>query len=214
MPKSKPDHTRRRLRAPSRGGVIQRQVDHDGAPLTALQRRHVPNRRPGAQPTRVLEEDAHADASRDGARQACAADGRILPDAYGPSLHRADRDALCVSGQERRYVVEAQEEAEEAHGFETQLTEPQTASTLYRFSTTKNSRDAFGAGAACELRGRFGELSFTFGLSALAGHCRSPAQRCRLTLTDPTQLATFARSAINRPVTSEQRLRRYPRAAC
>ena len=28
------------------------------------------------------------------------ADGRILPDAHWPALHRADRDALCVGGQE------------------------------------------------------------------------------------------------------------------
>jgi hypothetical protein len=38
--------------------------------------------------------------------------------------------------------------------------------------------------------------------------------RSRLTLIDPTQLATIARSAINRLVTSEQRLRRCPPAAC
>jgi hypothetical protein len=119
------------LRAPSRAGAVQRQVDHDGAPLAALQRRHVPDRRPGAEPTGVLEEDAHANATRDGTGQAdrseglsgCAADGRILPDAHGPAFHRADRDALCVGGQERRRVVEAQEEAEEAHGFERQSEE-------------------------------------------------------------------------------------------
>src|ERR1700730_3659316 len=40
-----------------------------------------------------------------------------------PALYRADRDALCVGGQERRRVVEAQEEAEEAHGFERQSEE-------------------------------------------------------------------------------------------
>src|ERR1700682_5031162 len=51
------------------------------------------------------------------------ADGRILPDAHGPALHRADRDALCVGGQERRRVGEAQAEAEEAHGFERQSEE-------------------------------------------------------------------------------------------
>src|SRR5258708_28559326 len=51
------------------------------------------------------------------------ADGRRLPDAHGPALHRADRDALCVGGQERRRFVEAQEEAEEAHGFERQSKE-------------------------------------------------------------------------------------------
>jgi hypothetical protein len=38
----------------------------------------------------------------------------------GPALHRVDRDALYVGGQARRRVVEAQEEAEEAHGFERQ----------------------------------------------------------------------------------------------
>ena len=37
-----------------------------GDPATALQRRHVPDRHPGAEPTGVLEEDAHADATRDG----------------------------------------------------------------------------------------------------------------------------------------------------
>ena len=45
-------------------------MDHDGAPLAALQRRHVPDRRSGAEPARVLEEDAHPDATRDGAGQA------------------------------------------------------------------------------------------------------------------------------------------------
>ena len=35
----------------------------------------------------------------------------------------ADRDAICVGGQERRGVVEAEEEAEEAHGFERQSEE-------------------------------------------------------------------------------------------
>jgi hypothetical protein len=76
----------------------------------------------------VLEEDAHADATRNGTGQAdrseglsgCPADGRIIPDAHGPAVHRADRDALCMGGQERRLVVEAQEKAEEAHGFERQ----------------------------------------------------------------------------------------------
>jgi len=51
----------------------------------------------------------------------CPAHGRILPDAHGPALHPADRDALCLGGQQRRRVVEAQEKAEEADGFETQL---------------------------------------------------------------------------------------------
>jgi hypothetical protein len=91
----------------------------------------VPHRRPGAKLTGVLEEDAHADATRDGAGQAdrskglsgCAAEGRILPDAHGPAVHRAHRDALCVGGQERRRVVEAQEEAEEAPGFDRQSEE-------------------------------------------------------------------------------------------
>src|ERR1700694_3085702 len=41
----------------------------------------------------------------------------------GSALHRANRDALCVGGQERRRVVEAQEEAEEAHAFERQSEE-------------------------------------------------------------------------------------------
>ena len=119
------------MRAPPRAGAVQRQVDHDGTPLAPLQRQHVPNRRPGAEPTGVLEEDAHADATRDGTGQAdrsegvsgCPADGRILPDAHGPALHRTDRDALYVGGQERRRVVEAQEEAEEAHAFERQSEE-------------------------------------------------------------------------------------------
>src|SRR5712664_1471703 len=113
-------------------------MDHDGAPLAALQRRHVPDRRSGAEPTRVLEEDAHADATRDGTGQAdrsedlsgYPADGRILPDANGPALHRANRDALCVGGQERRRVVEAQEEAEEAHGFEIQSEEGSIKSSV------------------------------------------------------------------------------------
>lgn len=94
------------MRAAPRAGVVQRQVDHDGAPLAALQRRHLPDRRPGTEPTGVLEEDAHADATRDGTGQAdrseglsgCPTDGRILPDARGSALHRADRDALCVGG--------------------------------------------------------------------------------------------------------------------
>src|ERR1700722_17357992 len=89
------------------------EVDHDGAPLAALQRRHVPDRRAVAEPTGVLEEDAHADATRDGTGQAdrseglsgCPADGRILPDAHGPALHRADRNALWVGGPERRRVI-------------------------------------------------------------------------------------------------------------
>src|SRR5258707_15618141 len=67
-----------------------------------------------------------SDVSRDGTGGAVRweglsgfpADGRILTDAHGPALHRADRDALCVGGQERRRFVEAQEEAEEAHCFE------------------------------------------------------------------------------------------------
>ena len=91
----------------------------------------MPDRRPGAEPTGLLEEDAHAEATRDGTGQAdrseglsgYPADGRILPDAHGPALHRGDRDALCVGGQERRRLVEAQEEAEEAHGFERQSEE-------------------------------------------------------------------------------------------
>jgi len=120
-----------KINSPPRAGAVQRQVDHDGAPLTALQRRHLPHRHPGAKLTGVLEEDAHADATRDGAGQAdrskglsgCAAEGRILPDAHGPAVHRAHRDALCVGGQERRRVVEAQEEAEEAHAFERQSEE-------------------------------------------------------------------------------------------
>src|SRR6202140_5605232 len=49
----------------------------------------------------VLEEDAHADATRDGTGQAdrseglsgCPAEGRILPDAHGPALHRTGRGA-------------------------------------------------------------------------------------------------------------------------
>src|SRR5258708_7456302 len=76
-------------------------------------------------------EDAYADATRDGTGQAdrpeglpaCAAEGRIVTDGHGTALHRADRDALFVGGQERRRVVEAQEEAEEAHGFERQSEE-------------------------------------------------------------------------------------------
>jgi hypothetical protein len=40
-----------------------------------------------------------------------------------PAFHRVYRDALCVRGQERRRVVEAQEGAEEAHGFERQIEE-------------------------------------------------------------------------------------------
>jgi hypothetical protein len=44
-------------------------------------------------------------------------------DAGRSRRRRADRDALCVSGQERRRVVEAQEEAEEAHCFERQSEE-------------------------------------------------------------------------------------------
>ena len=49
-------------------------------------------------------EDAHADITRDGTGEVdrleglsgCPDDGRILPDAHGPALHRADRDALSV----------------------------------------------------------------------------------------------------------------------
>src|SRR5579862_464919 len=43
---------------------------------------------------------------------------------------------------------------------------------------------------------------------------RRLSRRNRLPLIDPTQLATFTRSSINRLVTSAQRLRRYPPAAC
>jgi hypothetical protein len=39
-------------------------MDHDGAPLAALPGRHVPDRRPRAEPTGVLEKDAHADVAR------------------------------------------------------------------------------------------------------------------------------------------------------
>jgi len=39
------------------------------------------------------------------------------------ALHRADRDASSVGGEERRRVVEAQEAAEEAHGIERQSEE-------------------------------------------------------------------------------------------
>jgi hypothetical protein len=104
----------------------------------------------------VLEEDAHADATRDGAGQAdrskglsgCAAEGRILPDAHGPAVHRAHRDALCVGGQERRRVVEAQEEAEEAPGFDRQSEEgsiilSHTAPLpLWSLELTANEREA------------------------------------------------------------------------
>jgi len=90
--------------------------------------RNLPDRRPGAEPAGVLEEDAHLDATRDGTGEADRseglsgrpADGRILPDAHGPALDRADRDASCVGGKERRRVVEAQEEAQEEHGVDRQ----------------------------------------------------------------------------------------------
>ena len=73
--------------------------------------------------TQTLRETELGQADRSEGLSGCPADGRILPDAHGPALRRADRDAICVGGQERRGVVEAQEEAEEAHGFERQSEE-------------------------------------------------------------------------------------------
>ena len=79
---------------------------------------------------RVLEEDAHADATRDGTEQAdrseglsgCPADGRILPDVpmRAGSLSSRSRCFYTWAAKHDAAVVEAQEEAEEAHGFERQ----------------------------------------------------------------------------------------------
>ena len=49
---------------------VIRQSSQSNQSLSALQRRHMPDRRPGAESAGVLDEDDHADATRDGTGQA------------------------------------------------------------------------------------------------------------------------------------------------
>ena len=51
------DRPRRELCAAPRAGTVQRQVDHHGAPLASLPRRHLPDRRPGTEPAGLFEEE-------------------------------------------------------------------------------------------------------------------------------------------------------------